>query len=1117
MALATGAKYYHSCINCGGINTDTRNEKGLPCEVCLPFEDGDILKGLKLNNSLKGYEKYWNLNQQYKEFEEFFFSKINKKPTGYQRFWAKRLLLSKSFTLVAPTGVGKTTFGLISALWIAKKGGKVALVFPTVSLVEQAAKRLIEFSKEDEDVNILFYTSSLKKKKREKFEKNFSEGNYDILVISSQFISKRKEQLSQKVFDLVFVDDVDAVLKSSKNIDTLLNMIGISQKAIDSTLYNLKKGNNSDKIQIEEKAPKGRLIVSSATAKPKGIKPLLFRELLGFEIGRFTTSARNIANVRIKEKSLEKLLYIINLLKDGILLFVPTEEEGKEIANYLEEHGVKLGKTWEDFEKSFEKFKEGSLQLLCGIYSYYGKLVRGIDLPLRIKFAVFWGTPSFKFSTKLENAPRFILERNFQDYLENNPKLKAYFKDLQRLSTEKLRKSVEKYISPETWEKLIQKNFPTTKFDKEKNLIVIPDVYTYIQASGRTSRIFGTSLTKGISILFEEDDSLFELLKSRLLYLTEEEWTEEGEIEHLVKEAEETRKAISTDSSSKDMKSRMIIVESPTKAQTISKFLEKSSTRRYGSLMVHESITQEGILLLTASKGHLYDLETKTGLHGVEINDGRFIPYYNSIKRCSSCGAQFTDELPRCPYCNSDKIDDKKKILEALRDIAMEVDEVIIATDPDVEGEKIGWDISQYIKPVNKNVQRIEMHEITKFGFDKAIRNRRNCDVNLVKSQIVRRIEDRWVGFELSLRLQKNFQNSNLSAGRVQSTVLGWILEKEIEHSKSKKTVTQFTLENGFKFEVDGKIDVDEVEVEIVEEKEHALSPLPPFNTPSLLTAASQQFKLPVQQIMEILQTLFELGFITYHRTDSTRISSTGQKIARSYLEKIGKITLLSEREWGKEGAHEAIRPVKPISPEELSEFIKEKIAVYLSPMHIKVYSLIFNRFMASQMIPPVVINQKILIKNGSFQVEKEVPVKLQEEGWNIFNPITVYTPFEEKKYSVVSKRTYTTHTVPLFTQASLIEEMQKRNIGRPSTYAKIVDILFKRKYIIEDVYKRLRTTALGRKVYSYLAERYMNYINEETTRQLEKLMESVETGEKDYQSVLKDLYEELNEILIKN
>ncbi|WP_043884341.1 helicase-related protein, partial [Caldanaerobacter subterraneus] len=457
-----------------------------------------------------------------------------------------------------------TTFGLISALWIAKKGGKVALVFPTVSLVEQAAKRLIEFSKEDEDVNILFYTSSLKKKEREKFEKNFSEGNYDILVISSQFISKRKEQLSQKVFDLVFVDDVDAVLKSSKNIDTLLNMIGISQKAIDSTLDNLKKGNNSDKIQIEEKAPKGRLIVSSATAKPKGIKPLLFRELLGFEIGRFTTSARNITNVRIKEKSLEKLLYIINFLKDGILLFVPTEEEGKEIANYLEEHGVKLGKTWEDFEKSFEKFKEGSLQLLCGIYSYYGKLVRGIDLPLRIKFAVFWGTPSFKFSTKLENAPRFILERNFQDYLENNPKLKAYFKDLQRLSTEKLRKSVEKYISPETWEKLIQKNFPTTKFDKEKNLIVIPDVYTYIQASGRTSRIFGTSLTKGISILFEEDDSLFELLKARLLYLTEEEWTEEGEIEHLVKEAEETRKAISTDSSSKDMKSRMIIVESPT-------------------------------------------------------------------------------------------------------------------------------------------------------------------------------------------------------------------------------------------------------------------------------------------------------------------------------------------------------------------------------------------------------------------------------------------------------------------------------------------------------------------------------------------------------------------------
>ncbi|MGB9809839.1 MAG: DNA topoisomerase, partial [Caldanaerobacter sp.] len=319
------------------------------------------------------------------------------------------------------------------------------------------------------------------------------------------------------------------------------------------------------------------------------------------------------------------------------------------------------------------------------------------------------------------------------------------------------------------------------------------------------------------------------------------------------------------------------------------------------------------------------------------------------------------------------------------------------------------------------------------------------------------------------------------------------------------------------KFEVEGNIDTEKVHVKILEERIDVLPPLPPFNTSTLLTAVSSKFKLSVSQIMEILQTLFELGFITYHRTDSVRISPTGQKIARAYLEKLGKSYLLQEREWSKEGAHEAIRPVKPISSEELIQFITEKIASYLSPTHIKVYSMIFNRFMASQMKSPVVRIQKILISDEHFQIEKEIPVRLEEEGWNVYNPITIYEPFEEKIYTVVSKRNYVTHSIPLYTQASLIEEMQKRNIGRPSTYSKIVEVLFKRKYVIEDPYKRIRTTALGRKVYSYLKDRYMNYINEDTTRQLEKVMESVEKGEKDYQGVLKNLYDEVKEFLIKN
>lgn len=223
-------------------------------------------------------------------------------------------------------------------------------------------------------------------------------------------------------------------------------MIGIDQKTIDKTFENLKKGVKypEQKQNGTSSTPsKGILIVSSATAKPQGLKPLLFRELLGFEIGRFTFSVRNITNIRIAGKSKVKLLETIKILNDGILLFVENEEEGKDVTNFLENEGISVGKTWEDFEKSFEEFKDGKLKILCGIYSYYGKLVRGIDLPLRIKYSIFWGTPSFRFSTDIEKAPRFVLERVFSDYLEEHPKLKSFFKNIDKYQVERLREVVK--------------------------------------------------------------------------------------------------------------------------------------------------------------------------------------------------------------------------------------------------------------------------------------------------------------------------------------------------------------------------------------------------------------------------------------------------------------------------------------------------------------------------------------------------------------------------------------------------------------------------------------------------------------------------------------------------
>lgn len=1117
MILAIGAKYHHSCINCEGINTDYRNERGLPCISCLPDENSkDIIKSLEEYNTLKDFLFYSSFYSKFNDFEEFFREKFGKPLIGYQRLWARRLILSKSFTMIAPTGIGKTTFGLIASLWLAKNGNKVALIFPTVSLVNQAEEKLKELAIKEPKTNIriLSFQSSMRKEEKDKFEEDFENNNFDILLISSQFVSRRREELSKKPFSLVFVDDVDAVLKSSKNIDTLLEMIGIPQEIINETFNNLKKGKIRE-IRKSFVENHGILIVSSATARPRGLKPLLFRELLGFDIGRFVFSVRNITNIRIIGKSKEKLFNIINILKDGIILFVENEEEGIELTKFLEERGIEIGKTWENFEESFEKFKKGNLKILCGIYSYYGKLVRGIDLPLRIKYAIFWGIPSFRYSLEISKVPRFILERILKEYLENNQKMKNLLNNIYKIELERLREIAKNLIDNKKWRDVLRDSFPNIKITD--NFMIFPDVYTYIQASGRTSRILGSNLTKGVSILFEEDDTVFESLRSRLMFLTEEDWLKEEEVnwESLMEEVEKSRKELNRDIV-KDSKSTLLIVESPTKADTISKFLEKASTRRYGKLLVHESITPDGILLITATKGHVYDLETKNGIHGVEVNNGNFIPIYNSIKRCEKCGNQFTEDYNNCPKCNSTEIDDKKEILKKLREISLEADEILVATDPDVEGEKISWDVFQYILPVNNNIRRIEMHEITRHGLEDATRNKRYVAENLVKSQIVRRIEDRWIGFELSLKLQRNFKSINLSAGRVQSTVLGWIVEREREYMKSEKIFTNLRFENGYILEVEGEVKDDSAYIKILDYNEVELTSLPPFNTSSILSEASRKYGFGVQETMEVLQFLFENGLITYHRTDSTRVSLTGQNVARIYLDKIGKKELFIGRGWSEEGAHEAIRPVKPIDSKELSDFISERIAQEITSKHLKIYSLIFNRFLVSQMKNPVMIKQKAIIKVDGREIEIDLPISIKEEGWFSINPLTLYSPFEEKVYKIINKKIYKKHTIPLFTQATIIEEMKKKEIGRPSTYARIVEILFKRGYIIEDSYKRLRATPLGKKVYNFLKQRYGDYIVEETTRELEHLMEIVENGEKDHQEVLKNLYQEFQILMNK-
>lgn len=1101
--MAVNSKYHHSCINCGGLNTDERNERGLPCEVCLLEESpSDIYRALLERKTLKEYRFYHEFWNEYEDFRSFFKKKFGKDLTGYQRLWAKRIIQGKSFTMVAPTGVGKTTFGMMTALWLAEKGRKSALIFPTVTLVKQTLERLQEFA--DEKVKILGFYSSMKKEEKEKFEKSFEEDDYHILVFSTQFVSKNREKLSQKRFDFVFVDDVDAVLKASRNIDTLLMMVGIPEEIIKKAFSAIKQG----RIYERPKNLKpGILVVSSATAKPRGIRPLLFRDLLNFTVGRLVSVARNITHVRISTRSKEKLIELLEIFRDGILIFTQTEEEGKELYEYLKRFKFNVGETWSEFEKNFEDFKVGKLNILIGVQAYYGKLTRGVDLPERIKYVIFWGTPSMRFSLEFDRAPRFVLARVLKEM--------GLIKAQENPDVEELRKIAKEHLTQKEFVEKVKEMFRGVVVKDEDLEMTIPDVYTYIQASGRSSRILNGVLVKGVSVIFEEDEEIFESLKTRLLLIAEEEIIEESETnwKELVHEVEESRKRIEgelTDTS----KSLLIIVESPTKAETLSRFLGRASSRKERNIIVHEAVTGEGVVLFTATRGHVYDLVTRGGIHGVEEEDGKFVPVYNSLKRCRDCGYQFTEDRDECPVCSSKNIDDKTETLRALREISLEADEILVATDPDVEGEKISWDVTQYLLPATRSLRRIEMHEITRYGFKKARENVRFVDFNLVKAQIVRRVQDRWIGFELSGKLQKRFGRSNLSAGRVQSTVLGWIVEREEEYKKSEKDFTLLVLENGVNLEVEGKIADDVVTVVELQEVEEERNPLPPYTTSSALSEISQKLRLGVQEVMDILQDLFEKGFITYHRTDSTRISLEGQNVARTYLKKIGKEDIFMGRSWSTEGAHEAIRPVKPIDARELEEMVEEGLIADLTKKHLRVYELIFNRFLASQSAAVKVKKQIATVELNGKRLGIEQIIEVLKNGWNLFVPLTVSPRFEHRNYKIKEKKFYKKHTVPLFTQASIVEEMKKRGIGRPSTYAKIVEVLFRRGYVYEDKYKRVRPTRLGVKVYSYLKERYEKYVTEETTRRLEEIMDKVERGEEDYQATLRLLYEEIKSLM---
>jgi reverse gyrase len=1237
--------YMKSCPNCGSDITSTRLYNGLVCNLCLEDTNldkinslSDLIKYLIKSKNLKNLTKYNNIVEEFEEFNKIFNKVIGFPPLSIQRMWAIRAISGESFSIIEPPGTGKTTFGLVLSLYLAKKGEKSLMIFPTKTLVKQALDKLYQMGKKLEfSPNIVYYHTGISQNVKNEVLKSIESKTFDILLISSKFSMKYKNELRDSAYKLLFVDDVDSVMKSSKSAMSILEIIGYSPEEIQKYKRLISRGlftkedqeslkSISELDELRQAKLKNKIVIFSSATLSRG-NPLV-SSLVGFRAGSSTIFLRKVIDSYVKMPDNEEEMFILlkrilNKLGSGGLIFVPIDK-GIEYAEKLESilsSEYRVASISSSTTKRIEEFKNGELDILIGVATHYGTLVRGIDIPWRISYSIFIGIPKFKFKIgKITNPLIMLRILSIASFINQEDK------EIQHLVV-KLRRKLKK-LSPaaivnlsrelregklqdetllaaeEKVNSLLQNRDFINKLSKlnyfvitEDGFIEIPDYLTYIQASGRTSRIYGSDLTTGLSILFVDDERLFKLLIERLnLILDEVRWLSLDidsnrignlELDNLVNEIKlerkkilETREKGEIHSISNKLKTALLVVESPTKAKTISKFFNRPSIRRLGNVIVYEAITPGKILLITATNGHIFDLTTNNiGVYGIVVDNGtkpsKFIPYYNTLKRCSN-GHQFTEPNENlCPVCGARVIEDKRDLITVLQKLAIEVDEVLIGTDPDVEGEKIAWDVYLNLRPFNSNIKRAEFHEVTRRAVLEAINNPRELNLLLLESQIVRRIEDRWIGFKLSSKLQTEFwrsycyqsgkmskeecerENRNLSAGRVQTPVLGWVIKRYDDYKNNLTLYYVASIPNipelsdirvilpkqeGIRKGSKIILEINKVDIKVEE-----LAPLPPYTTDTLLTDASTFYGLSASETMKIAQDLFEVGLITYHRTDSTRISSVGINIAEQYLSQRlgdGYTKLFKPRSWGEGGAHEAIRPTRQIDVEQLRMMIENEeleLAKKLTNNHYKVYDLIFKRFITSHLIPIKLTKEVIYLnvkrEDGSkLRTESEfmeIVTNIDLEGYEDKLSNKIYLPFKKIYPSIIRAINQLCNTLPceflgiitnsfkkskyqLYTQGELVQEMKLKGIGRPSTYATIVSTLLKRRYVIEPrTSKKLIPTDLGIKVYEYLTtnKNYSELVSEERTRLLLQMMDSIEEGKEDYKQVLKRLYNEIQKI----
>lgn len=550
--------------------------------------------------------------------------------------------------------------------------------------------------------------------------------------------------------------------------------------------------------------------------------------------------------------------------------------------------------------------------------------------------------------------------------------------------------------------------------------------------------------------------------------------------------------------------SKLVIVESPAKTKTIGSYLGSDYK-------------------VVSSKGHIRDLSTsgKFGL-GVDI-EGDFQPSYITIKG-------------------------KKKDIQALKKDVLNADKVYLATDPDREGEAISWHLFDELEIKEDDYERVVFNEITKNAIKEAFLHPKKIDMNLVKSQETRRILDRIIGFRLSKLLQS--KTGGKSAGRVQSVALKLVVERERE-IESFIPVEYWTITTNFdefsaelssykdkKLEIHTKEEVDDILSKLGEEykiaevvpKEKKKSGVMPFITSTLQQACINKFNYNSSKTMRIAQHLYEgvdigpttVGLITYMRTDSTRLSPTFITEAFKYIEDNygsnykGSVKV-SKKTDNVQDAHEAIRPTDiNKTPESLKGI--------LSKDEYNVYSIIYKRALASLMSDAKVLATTVSLNNNDYIFKASGQV-LTFDGY-----LKVYQEYSQsndiilpdmnkyngviKSSDIVSEQKFT-KPASRYTEASLISEMEKLGIGRPSTYAKTMETLRERDYV-KVIEKKFHPTEMGITVTDKLQEFFSNIIDVEYTSDMENDLDSIAIGKTDNIKLLKDFYKDF-EPLVQN